>query len=154
MGGSSRPPRRRGRGAERFCYGSRSHRVKKGVLQVKQLFSLTHIYFFGRTTCATTFAQTTYTRAVSSMAARARSGWAEAPLSGGIGPISLAPRPLSRRYKGLPRPVRCRRIPVRVPRFCVPSGRSQRHQAKFYCITRCVALKRTRATFPCGSPAS
>ena len=39
-------------------------------------------------TLATTFAQTTYTRAVSSMAARARSGWAEAPLSGGIGHLA------------------------------------------------------------------
>ena len=29
---------------------------------------------------------------------------------------------------------------------------SKMHQAKFYCITRCVALKRTRATFPCAAP--
>ena len=31
-------------------------------------------------------------------------------------------------------------------------GISKMHQAKFYCITRCVALKRTRATFPCAAP--
>ena len=56
-------------------------RVKKGLQVTKGCF-------FRCTTCATTFAQTTYTRAVSSMAARARSGWAEAPLSGGIGHLA------------------------------------------------------------------
>jgi hypothetical protein len=29
---------------------------------------------------------------------------------------------------------------------------SKGHQAKFFCITRCVALKRTRATSPCAGP--
>ena len=76
------------RAAWSFCSRSRSHRSRKKRRYKLQLFSLTHIYFFGRTTCATTFAQTTYTRAVSSMAARARSGWAEAPLSGGIGHLA------------------------------------------------------------------
>jgi hypothetical protein len=31
-------------------------------------------------------------------------------------------------------------------------GDLKRHQAKFFCITRCVALKRTRATSPCAGP--
>ena len=61
-------------------------RIKKGD-KLQKLLSL-QIYFIGKTMCATTFAQTTYTRAVSSMAARARSGWAEAPLSGGIGHLA------------------------------------------------------------------
>ena len=31
-------------------------------------------------------------------------------------------------------------------------GDLKRDQAKFFCITRCVALKRTRATSPCAGP--
>ena len=81
---------RRGGGASPLCSGSHSTpfvRIKKALHKLQKLLSL-QIYFFGGTTCATTFAQTTYTRAVSSMAARARSGWAEAPLSGGIGHLA------------------------------------------------------------------
>jgi hypothetical protein len=36
--------------------------------------------------------------------------------------------------------------------LCPLRAISKMHQAKFYCITRCVALKRTRATFPCAAP--
>lgn len=56
---------------------------------------------------------------------------------------------------------RCREGDFALPRAAFLSGCRdsvslpgdlKRHQAKFYCITRCVALKRTRATFPCAAP--
>jgi hypothetical protein len=61
-----------------------AHRSHKKGVKLTKVAPATHLFYWREATCATTFAQTTYTRAVSSMAARSRSGWAEAPLSGGI----------------------------------------------------------------------